>query len=116
MFWRPPRGERTTRDLRALGERRRFAPPEVDIPASSPSDRTAAGQEDPLLRVERVEALSYSARRVSRTKDFATFTDAEIAQARAAIASLDWELGTRISQVAQGAVGATLETLNELLI
>ena len=98
VFWRPPRGERTTRDLRALGERRRFAPPEVDVPPSSPSDRTAAGHEDPLLRVEQVEALSYSARRVSRTKDFATFTDAEIAQARAAIASLDWELGTRISR------------------
>ena len=36
LFWRPPRGERSARDLRAMGERRRFAPPEVDVPPDAP--------------------------------------------------------------------------------
>ena len=39
LFWRPPRGERTARDLRAMGERRRFAPPEVDVPPRRPPRR-----------------------------------------------------------------------------
>ncbi len=109
VFWRPPRGERTTRDLRALGERRRFAPPEVDVPPTSRSDQPAGGREEPLLRVEQVEALSYSARRVSRSKDFATFSDAEIAQARAAIAALDWELGSRITRRWRSGTGPTID-------
>ena len=109
VFWRPPRGERTAQDLRALGERRRFAPPEVDVPPSSASDQPAGEQEEPLLRVEQVEALSYSARRVSRTKDFATFTQVEIAQARTMIASLDWELGTRTTRRWQTGAGTAID-------
>ena len=109
VFWRPPRGERTGQDLRALGERRRFAPPEVDVPPSSASDQTAGKQEEPLLRVEQIEALSYSARRVSRTKDFASFTEAEIAQARAMIASLDWEIGTRTTRRWQTGAGTAID-------
>jgi hypothetical protein len=109
VFWRPPRGERTTQDLRALGERRRFTPPEVDVPPTSHSDQPAGGREEPLLRVEQVEALSYSARRVSRTKDFATFSDDEIAQARAAIAALDWELGSRTTRRWRSGTGPTID-------
>ena len=109
MFWRPPRGERTARDLRALGERRRFAPPEVDVPPSSASNQTAGEREEPLLRVEQIEALSYSARHVSRTKDFATFTEAEVAQARAMIASLDWELGRRTTRRWQNGAGTAID-------
>ena len=109
VFWRAPRGERTTTDLRALGERRRFAPPEVDVPPSSASDQTADEREEPLLRVEQVEALSYSARQVSRTKDFATFTEDEITQARAMIASLDWELGTRATRRWQTGAGTAID-------
>ena len=109
VFWRPPRRERTTRDLRALGERRRFAPPEVDVPPSSPSDQTAGGREEPLLRVEQVEALSYSARQVSRSKDFATFTDDEIALARTMMASLDWQLGARTTRRWQTGAGAAID-------
>ena len=109
VFWRPPRGERTTRDLRAMGERRRFAPPEVDAPPTSPSTDAAGKREEPLLRVEQVEALSYSARRVSRTKDFASFSDAEIAAARAMLASLDWELGTRTTRRWQAGAGTAID-------
>ena len=108
VFWRPPRAARTTRDLRALGERRRFAPPEVDVPPSSPAGGTTT-EDEPLLRVEQVEALSYSARQVSRTKDFATFTDDEIAQARTMMASLVWKLGTRTTRRWQGGAGTAID-------
>jgi uncharacterized protein with von Willebrand factor type A (vWA) domain len=37
--------------------------------------------------------MSYSAREVSRLKDFAHFTEEELVQARAMIAGLTWELG-----------------------
>ncbi len=109
VFWRPPRKERTTRDLRALGERRRFAPPEVDVPPNSPSPDAAGEREEPLLRVEQVEAVSYSARQVSRTKDFATFSDAEIAEARTMMASLSWELGERPTRRWQSGPGAAID-------
>jgi hypothetical protein len=39
--------------------------------------------------------MSYSAREVSRAKDFAQFTEEELAQARAMLATLGWDLGTR---------------------
>ncbi len=79
------------------------------MPPSSASNQTAGEREEPLLRVEQVEALSYSARQVSRTKDFATFTEAEIAQARAMIASLDWELGTRTTRRWQTGAGTAID-------
>jgi uncharacterized protein with von Willebrand factor type A (vWA) domain len=93
-FWRPPHGEWSTEDLRAMGERRRLGPPQVDIPptASGSSDRASSALPDP---VERIEALSYSDREVSRTKDFAEFTDAEIEEARRAMALLSWDVGER---------------------
>ena len=109
VFWRAPGSEWTTRDLRALGERRRFAPPEVNTPTTSPSNQAVKGREEPLLQVEQVEALSYSNRHVSRVKDFATFTEDEIAQARAVIASLDWEVGTRPTRRWQIGAGTTID-------
>ena len=109
VFWRPPRGERTTRDLRALGERRRFAPPEVDVPPSSPSTDAPGEREEPLLRVEQVVALSYSPRRVSRTKDFSTFTEDEVAEARTMLASLEWKLGTRTTRRWRAGAGQTVD-------
>jgi hypothetical protein len=109
VFWRPPRGERTRRDLRALGERHRFAPPEVDVPASSPANEAADARDEPLLRVEQVVALSYSASRVSRTKDFATFSEAEVTAARAMLASLEWQLGTRTTRRWRAGRGATVD-------
>ena len=109
LFWRPPRGERTARDLRALGERRRFAPPEVDVPPDAPAPGAAEEREDPLLRLEQVAALTYSARQVSRTKDFATFTDTEIADARALLAALDWAPATRTTRRWRAGAGPTVD-------
>ena len=109
LFWRPPRGERTARDLRAMGERRRFAPPEVDVPPDAPAAGAADEREDPLLRLEQVAAMTYSAREVSRTKDFATFTDTEIADARALMASLAWAPATRVTRRWRAGSGQTID-------
>lgn len=110
LFWRAPRGERTARDLRAMGERRRFAPPEADVPPDAPpAAGTADEREDPLLRIEQVAALTYSARQVSRTKDFAAFTDTEVADARALLAALDWAPARRVTRRWRPGAGAAVD-------
>jgi len=93
-FWRQPPRDWTDQDLRALGEKRRFAPPEQRAPdARDPSpDRPS---EQARETVPQVVPLSYSAREVSRTKDFAAFTEAEIEQAKAMLASFAWDLDKR---------------------
>ena len=93
-FWRAPRGERSPGDLRAMGEQRRVGPPQVEIP---PAAEHAARPSAPALAefVERVAAMSYSDREISRTKDFAAFTDEELDDARSAIARLSWDTGWR---------------------
>jgi uncharacterized protein with von Willebrand factor type A (vWA) domain len=94
-FWRrPPSGDWSPDDLRAMGERRRFGPPRHDAPPLPATGDTAAQPtiQDP---VERVAPMTYSDREVSRTKDFADFTDAEIEDARGALARLSWDVGRR---------------------
>src|SRR5438132_4884955 len=61
VFWRRPADERSTMDLRALGERRRFSNPQVDFPARQP----ASPDEDSSVRtlseaVDRIVPMSYS--------------------------------------------------------
>lgn len=95
VFWRRPPGEWSTNDLRALGEQRRFGTPQVDFPtgASAPAEDTSARTLSEV--VERTAPMSYSAREMSRVKDFAQFTEEEMDQARAMLAALNWELGVR---------------------
>jgi uncharacterized protein with von Willebrand factor type A (vWA) domain len=95
VFWRPPPGQWTSEDLRALGEERRFGAPQVDMPTAdtaAPDDASASAISEP---VERVAAMSYGSGEISRVKDFAAFSDAELELARAAIESLKWDLGMR---------------------
>jgi uncharacterized protein with von Willebrand factor type A (vWA) domain len=92
VFWRRRPDERCTMDLRALGERRRFSNPQVDFPAKD----SAAAENDTSLRtlsevVDRIVPLTYSSREVSRTKDFAEFTEYELNQAKAMLDELHWE-------------------------
>jgi len=93
-FWRRPHGEWSTDDLRAMGEQRRFGPPQVDFPPvdQAGSDAAANALAEP---VDRVAAMTYSDRQVSRTKDFAEYTDAEIEDARKSLALLTWDIGLR---------------------
>lgn len=94
-FWRPPPGEWSSEDLRALGEQRRFGPPRMDAPAVE-----SGSSDDGLLptrteTIERIAPTSYSSREVSRVKDFARFSEEELEQAKAMIAAFTWDLGRR---------------------
>ena len=96
VFWRKPRGEWTATDVRALGEHRRFAKPEVDFPAGDMNQTGENRSEQMLSQVfERVVATSYSPREVLHGKDFEQFTEDELAQARAMLANLDWAIARR---------------------
>jgi uncharacterized protein len=94
-FWRRPPGEWSTNDLHAMGEQRRLGPPQVDIPPSESAGGGSAGAAALPDPVERVAAMTYSDREVSRTKDFAEFTDEELEDARRALATLSWDAGQR---------------------
>jgi uncharacterized protein with von Willebrand factor type A (vWA) domain len=93
-FWRPPVAGWSAEDLRALGEQRRFRPPEHDGPASHAAGDGTSSRLEPRT-IEQIAPLSYSAREVSRTKDFAHFTEDEIAAARTMLDELTWDLGRR---------------------
>jgi len=98
VFWRRPPGERSMTDLRALGERRRYGKPEVDF--DLPAGESRDSGDDPAVRtlsevVQRIAPMSYSAGEISRTKDFAQFTEHELAQAKAMLDELNWEPGMR---------------------
>ena len=96
VFWRPPAGDRTTRDLRALGEKRRTGRPTVESPAEEPqAPGTSPGRDAPPLEVDQVAPLTYSTQEALRAKDFAQFTDDEVRQARRMMAELRWQMGTR---------------------
>ena len=93
-FWRRPADQWSAGDLRAMGEQRRFGPPQVDFP---PVDQTGSAEAPAALTepVDRVAAMTYSDRELSRTKDFAEFTDAEIEDARRSLLALSWDAGLR---------------------
>ena len=98
LFWRVPRAASGRSEPPANDRRRKTVPPNTEGP---PADAPGGGEDEPdeiVLQAEQVAAMSYSARQVSRTKDFAAFSDTEVAQARAMMANLDWELGTRTTR------------------
>ena len=109
LFWRPLSSTNTRRDRGAADKRRGAAPPGTDIPSPAPSPNAENEREKGVLRLEQVAALSYSARHASRTKDFATFTDEEIAQAHAMLASLTWTPGQRRTRRWQAGHGPTID-------
>src|SRR5262249_7472609 len=91
VFWHRHPDDRSTMDLRALGERRRFSNPQVDFPAKD----SLAGDNDALRTlsetVDRIVPMTYSLREVSRTKDFAEFTEQELNAAKAMLDDLHWK-------------------------
>jgi hypothetical protein len=104
-YWRPPRGERTQQDLRALGEDRRFGTPEVDEESLAAESLPAGADSKPGEPAERIELRTYSAREVLRERDFAKLTAEEIEQARAMLDELRWEPGVRRSRRWQPGAG-----------
>jgi len=101
-FWRRPPGEWSTDDFRAMGEQRRLGPPQVNIPPSASTGAQAGGAALPDP-VERVAAMSYSDREISRTQDFAEFSDTELEDARRALTLLSWDVGRRRTRRWMGA-------------
>ena len=94
-FWRRPPDRSTTMDLRSLGEQRRYRQPQVGPP---PIERGASefSEMDGDDEIDRVEvSQTYSAREVLRQKDFSRFTAEELAQAKAMMGQMAWDLGRR---------------------
>ncbi len=98
VFWRRPAHGRSMRDLRSMGEERRYRAPRV-IPhredaSDGPPDNGEpddAGDRQPVVDLQR----SFSAREVLRQRDFADYTPAELSAANALMAELAWDLGRR---------------------
>ena len=95
VFWRPPPGERTTRDLRAMGEQRRTGPPQVEAPTATPPPEGSESNARPPRMDQVAAALSYSDREVLQQKDFAQLTEEELRQARRMMSELQWDVGSR---------------------
>ena len=89
-FWRARSEGGEGLPLLSLGERPRVVASPT-APVSVDFDELSAGDNTPA----RMSAGAYSAVEVSRTKDFAEFTDEEIAQAETLFAELTWQLGVR---------------------
>ena len=99
VFWRRPAHGASMRDLRSMGEERRYRTPRIaphreDTSDGPPSDDPAsddAGERQPVVDLQR----SFSAREVLRQRDFAEYTPPEVAAARAMMSELAWDLGRR---------------------
>ncbi len=96
VFWRKPASGQGTRDLRSMGEQRRYRNPQA-APPSGPDSGAGSGDSETGDQPEDQVYLThtYSAREVLRGKDFSEFTPAEILQAKAMMAQFSWDLGRR---------------------
>ena len=116
VFWRRPSSGYSTRDLRSMGEQRRFRKPQVaPPPASDPQsegypDREAqAGDQVDMTR-------TYSAREVLREKEFASYSSREIVEAKGMMAELAWDLGDRRIRRTVPGKGARLDLRKTLRV
>ena len=111
VFWRKPATGATTRDLRSMGEQRRFREPQVAPPPGSESglDSDLGGEgDDPSA--DRIDLTrTYSAREVLREKDFAKYTPREVDEARRMMSQLSWNLGRRRTRRLIPGPGQTLD-------
>ncbi len=104
IFWRRPAHGISTRDLRSMGEERRYRHPRVGPPAadSDPGDTLGRAPEN---QAGIDLSQTYSGREVLRHKDFADFTPLEIAQAKTMLSELSWDLGRRRSRRTEPGAG-----------
>ena len=95
VFWRRPAAEQITRDLRSMGEQRRYRNPQISQLPGSDGDAQggAEGEQEDQPAVDLTR--TFSPREVLREKDFADFSPVEVAQAKAMMAELSWDLGNR---------------------
>ena len=110
VFWRTPATRQITRDIKSLGEERRYRKPEVGPPpAGSELGSTDKGDGDAQPGDSIDLTQTYSAREVLRAKDFADFSPSEIADARRMMAELYWDLGSRRTRRLAPGGGASLD-------
>ena len=109
IFWRRPASSQMTRDIKSLGEERRYRKPEVGPPpAGADPGSTEAGEGgEPGDSIDLTR--TYSAREVLRAKDFADFSSSEVADARRMMSELYWDLGKRRTRRLHPGDGASLD-------
>lgn len=101
LFFRGSRRGEHAQDLRALGERRKFKPPERDVAGhefqlgQQPSAAPTLGGGTP---VGAAPTPTYSRQEALRAKDFAAYGPDEIAEAESYLAAMRWEPGLRRSR------------------
>ena len=95
IFWRRPAHGLSTRDLRSMGEERRYRNPQVGPPVHADEEGGDLVGDAPEGLPAIDMSQTFSAREVLRYKDFADYTPGEIAQARTMMAELSWDLGSR---------------------
>ena len=107
VFWRRPATHQINRDIKSLGEERRYRRPEVAPPPSGSGSTEAdeGGQPGDSIDLTR----TFSAREVLRAKDFADFSPSEIADARRMMSELYWDLGKRQTRRLGPGNGASLD-------
>ena len=108
VFWRKPASGQTTRDLRAMGEDRRFRKPQVGPPSGADTDDSGAGGDDSTGAQVDLNR-TYSAREVLLEKDFADYTAAEILDSRRMMLELSWDLGHRRTRRLVPGHGSTID-------
>jgi uncharacterized protein with von Willebrand factor type A (vWA) domain len=91
VFWRAHEESRGGLPLFSLGERPRVTATRADAVTLQPDDGDAASASAPI----RLAIGAYSAADVSRTKDFADFSAAELARAEVVLRDLGWDLARR---------------------
>jgi uncharacterized protein len=105
LFFRARQATSSGLPLFSLGERPRVtARPAAGTPVTLEGDEASPRPAPGTLAVG-----AYSAAELSRTKDFAQFTDAELARAQALLASMPWHLGVRRTRRWQPARGAAID-------
>lgn len=109
IFWRRPSHGISTRDLRSMGEERRYRNPQVGPPVSGDDDSGDQVGDLPEGMPGIDMSQTYSAREVLRQKDFADYTPGEIAQARTMMSELSWDLGRRRTRRTQLGDGEALD-------
>ena len=109
IFWRRPAHGISTRDLRSMGEERRYRNPQVGPPISGDEEGgdLVGDAPDGIPGIDMSQ--TYSAREVLRQKDFADYTPGEIAQARIMMSELSWDLGRRRTRRTQLGDGEALD-------
>ena len=112
VFWRRPAHGTSMRDLRSMGEERRYRTPRVmphreDTSDGPPDDQGSEDAENrqPVVDLQR----SFSAREVLRQRDFAEFTPAEVSAARVLMSELAWDLGQRRTRRLTRGDGSTID-------